>query len=345
MSGEPAGILVVDDNATNRLKLSMAVKNLGHSVAQAEDGVRALEMLRAHCCDLVLLDILMPEMDGYQVLAEMKADMELRNVPVIVISAVEEMDSVVACIEQGAEDYLPKDFDPVLLRARIGASLEKKRLRDAVLNQMRFIREIFGKYVPESVVTKIVESEGVLKPERTEATILHTDIEGFTTVLEANEPERSFQMMNEYFALMLEQINRHGGVVNQLQGDAMQVLFNVPVATPDHADRALRTAQDIQRALKGALFAGIDLRTRIGINTGEVVVGNVGSGDRMNYTVLGDPVNVAARLEQLNKDYDTLVLVAGSRVERLTGDYPLVPTGTVPIRGKQEPVQVSQLRV
>ena len=151
-------ILVVDDHPTNRLRLSMAVKQLGYGVATASNGREALERLRTDPCDLVLLDMLMPEMDGYEVLRCMQQSPELRRIPVIVISSVDEMDSVVTCIELGAEDYLPKAFDPVLLRARVNASLEKKRLRDAVDRQMAFIREAFGKYVPDSVAEAVVSS-------------------------------------------------------------------------------------------------------------------------------------------------------------------------------------------
>src|SRR5512138_3095844 len=119
-------ILIVDDLRTNRLSLSFGLKQQGHTVAEAENGRQALEMLRAESFDLVLLDILMPEMDGYEVLEQMKKDSVLRDVPVIVISAQDELESVVRGIELGAEDYLPKSFDPVLLKARIGACLEKK---------------------------------------------------------------------------------------------------------------------------------------------------------------------------------------------------------------------------
>src|SRR5689334_13888522 len=139
MTGERGHILVVDDHATNRLKLSLGLKQQGHTVSQAEGGVQALAMLRAEPFDLVLLDILMPEMDGYEVLRQMKKDSTLRGVPVIVISAQDEIESIVQGIELGAEDYLPKSFDPVLLKARIEACLEKKRLRD---QEQAFMREI-----------------------------------------------------------------------------------------------------------------------------------------------------------------------------------------------------------
>ena len=172
MSDRTDHVLVVDDNRLNRMKLQRALRQRGLEVSLAEDGRQALVMLRDQSFDLVLLDILMPEVDGFQVLREMKDDVALRDIPVIVISALEEMDDVVKCIEMGAEDHLAKPFDPVLLNARIGASLEKKRLRDEVVEQLDFIREIFGKYVPESVIKEIVASKGVLEPTAARATIL-----------------------------------------------------------------------------------------------------------------------------------------------------------------------------
>lgn len=137
MTREQGHILIVDDYRTNRLKLALGLKQQGHTVGEAENGVAALEKLRSEAFDLMLLDIIMPEMDGYQVLEEMKRDRSLRDVPVIVISAQDDLDSVVKGIELGAEDYLPKTFDPVLLRARIGACLEKKRLRDQEIEYLR----------------------------------------------------------------------------------------------------------------------------------------------------------------------------------------------------------------
>jgi class 3 adenylate cyclase/CheY-like chemotaxis protein len=343
-SNADSRILIVDDHATNRMKLSMAIFHLGHEVELAEDGVQALEVLRSREIDLVLLDILMPQMDGTTVLLHMQSDMNLRDIPVIVISAVDEMDSVVACIERGAEDYLPKDFDPVLLEARVNACLEKKKLRDAVVSQLNFIQDIFGKYVPESVVKTIMETGG-LKPSRTDATILFTDIEGFTTIVEKLSPEQAFTMLNEYFPAIIEPIHQFGGVINQFQGDAMLVTFNVPVTDPDHADNAVRVAREILKICHTKKFAGTQLRTRVGINTGEVVSGNIGSGARINYTVHGDAVNVAARLEQLNKQHGTLGLVSGSTLEQLKDSYNFRSLGETEIRGKKSAVQINELIV
>jgi class 3 adenylate cyclase len=340
MSEGAGRILVVDDNRLNRIKLARNLEQQGHVVSLAENGVEALEKLGEDPFDLILLDILMPEMDGFQVLERMNEDSELRAIPVIVISAVEEMDSVIRCIEMGAEDHLPKPYDPVLLNARIGASLEKKRLRDEVMNQLKFISDIFGKYVPESVAKQIVAGGAALEPKQVLATILFTDIESFTTLAESIPPKQVVQTLNEYFPAVIEPITRYGGVVNQFQGDAMLVTFNVPLEDSAHADNAVKAAIEIQQASNSRTFAGLPLRTRIGINSGEVIAGNIGAGDRFNYTVHGDAVNLAARLEQLNKKYKTRILMSESTVDLLSDKDNIEPLGEVEIRGKTQSIRI-----
>jgi len=336
MTNESGHLLVVDDNQMNRIKLSRAVTQQGHTVVVAENGRQALDMLRSQSFDLVLLDIMMPEMDGYAVLKHMQHDGVLRDIPVVVISALNELESVVKCIEMGAEDYLPRSFEPILLKARIGACLEKRRLRETIVRQL-------GKYVPQTVAETIIRGKGTLEPMRTTATILFTDIEGFTRISESMPPERVVDMLNEYFPHLIEPILRNQGVVNQFQGDAMLVTFNVPSKDPHHANHAVKTAVEMQQVSRGTRFAGVSLRTRIGINTGQVIAGNVGAGNRYNYTIHGDAVNLAARLEQLNKQHDSLVLVSGTTVDLLTEIYPLECIGSVEIRGKSEPVIVFKL--
>jgi class 3 adenylate cyclase len=207
------------------------------------------------------------------------------------------------------------------------------------------LREIFGKYVPRRVAESIVAGRGSLRPTQTLATILFCDIRGFTSISERMPPDRVVDMLNEYFTTVIEPIDRNGGIVNQFQGDAMLVTFNIPIADPRHAEKAVRTAAEIQRAVRGRKFAGIELVTRIGICTGDVIAGNVGSGERINYTVYGDAVNLAARLEQLNKEYGTRVLVSGTTVGLLQGAHGLEPVGEVPVRGKAAPVQLWRLDV
>ncbi len=207
------------------------------------------------------------------------------------------------------------------------------------------LREIFGRYVPRRVAEAIVAGQGTLQPTQTLASILYSDIEGFTSIGERMPPERVVEMLNEYFPTVIEPIERHGGIVNQFMGDAMLVTFNIPIADPQHAEKAVRTALEIQRAIQGRRFAGVELVTRIGITTGTVIAGNVGSGDRISYAVYGDAVNLAARLEQLNKEYGSRVLVSGTTVEHLTGSYPLTPVGEVVVRGRTMPVLIYRLDV
>jgi class 3 adenylate cyclase/AmiR/NasT family two-component response regulator len=339
-----ARLLVVDDHEDNRYILTQRLRREGYrNIVQATNGVEAMFLLSTSDIDLVLLDVLMPEMDGYQVLAQIRGNARLRTIPVIMISAIDELETVVRCIEAGAEDYLPKPFNTVLLRARVQACLDKKRLSDETSKQLEVIRSVFGKYVPESIVDSIIAGNGNLEPMQSMATILYTDIADFTSICESMPPERVVDMLNAYFAAVIAVITRHGGIVNQLQGDAMLVTYNVPVADPQHADKALQTAIEIQQTVARQQFAGITLVTRIGINSGNVFAGNVGTGTRMNYTVHGDAVNLAARLERLNKEYGTRVLVSAHSVSLLSADFPLEPMGSVAIRGKSAPVDIYRL--
>jgi class 3 adenylate cyclase len=150
-------------------------------------------------------------------------------------------------------------------------------------------------------------------------------------------------MLNEYFPAVIEPVARHGGVVNQFQGDAMLVTFNVPIEDPLHAEHAVQAAREMDRIVRNRTFAGVELSARIGINTGPVIAGNVGSGERMNYTVHGNAVNLAARLEQLNKECGTRVLVSDSTHALLRDDRGLAPVGPVTVRGKQGPVNAYRL--
>lgn len=343
--GHTARILIVDDEPFNIDLLEQELTHLGYETLSAMNGRQALEMMDAVRCDLVLLDVMMPEMDGFAVLEHLRTNRLLNGLPVIVISALHELDNAIRCIELGAEDYLPKPFNPTLLRARINATLEKKRLRDEVAQQLAIIREVFGKYVPQTVAEAIVKGKGELEPTQTTATILYSDIESFTSIVESMPPERVVDMLNEYFPAVIAPITRYSGVVNQFQGDAMLVTFNVPVADSRHADNAVKAAREIQQVLKEKTFAGVKLRTRIGINTGEVFAGNVGSGDRVSYTVHGDAVNLAARLEQLNKEHDTLVLISETTAAELKETYALDAVGDAPIRGKSAATRIFKLAV
>lgn len=214
----------------------------------------------------------------------------------------------------------------------------------AGLQDRAFIRETLGRFVPESIAATVLQDRGVVRPQVREATILFTDIERFTAISEELSPEQVIEMLNKYFSLTAQPIHEHGGVITQFQGDAILASFNLPVADVDHAANAVRAAVAIQRLLVNQRFAnGIELNTRIGINTGLVVGGTVGDADRLGYTVHGDAVNLAARLEQLNKEYGSRILVS-HRTTELAGDsFAFETVGEVAIRGREAPVTIYKL--
>src|SRR5882724_8857253 len=223
-------LLVVDDNRVNRLLLGRALEQLGHTVTFAENGREALVTLAKRPVDLVLLDIEMPEMDGYQVLAALAADPRLRDLPVVMMSSVEEVDSVARCIEMGAEDYLFKPVNPVLLRARVGASLEKKRLRDRQ-------RELFRQFATAEVAEELLKTGLTLGGKHVEASVMFSDIRAFTSLTEARSPVETIELLNSYYTLMFDAIGGHGGIVNQMLGDGLMAIFGAPLPHADHRDR------------------------------------------------------------------------------------------------------------
>jgi len=202
-----------------------------------------------------------------------------------------------------------------------------------------------SRFVPEAVAQQVIRSEeGATtgKGEVNETTILFTDIEGFTSISETLAPEQLIEALNEYFTLISKPIDECGGVISQFQGDAVLATFNVPKPDANHASNAVKAALGIQRVLEGRLFGdGTPFNTRIGINSGSVVGGLVGSGDRVGYTVHGDNVNLTARLEQLNKDYGTRIIISEqTRVLIEPGKYEFRALGEVSVRGRQQPVKI-----
>jgi len=202
-----------------------------------------------------------------------------------------------------------------------------------------------SRFVPEEVAQKVIQSEeGAItgKGEVSECTILFTDIEGFTAISETLTPEELIEALNRYFSLIAGPINQFGGVISQFQGDAVLATFNVPKPDINHASNAVKAALEIQAVLDGVEFGeGISFNTRVGINTGSVVGGLVGSGDRVGYTVHGDNVNLTARLEQLNKDYGTRIIVSDSTLAEIPANmFEFRELGEVLVRGLNRPVRI-----
>ncbi|TMH67264.1 MAG: adenylate/guanylate cyclase domain-containing response regulator [Betaproteobacteria bacterium] len=336
-------MLVVDDNKVNRLLLARNLELQGHHVATAENGRVALEMLRAEAFDLLLLDIEMPEMNGFQVLEKLVNDLQLRDLPVIVTSSLEGLDNVVRCIELGAEDYLTKPVNPVLLKARIGAGLEKKRLRDQQ-------KELVRRFATPEVAQDLQESGFSLGGKRVRGSVMFSDIRDFTPLVESQPPEATIDLLNTYYTLMFNAISGHGGIVSLIIGDGLMAIFGAPLPLTDHCDSAVRAALEMIELIQlfnvdQAAAGKPQIRIGIGIASGEMVAGYTGTNERATYTCIGDTVNLASRLEVHTKIADRSILIDGATRAGLRGDVELDALGPVTFRGKSQPIDVFSVKL
>jgi adenylate cyclase len=301
-------ILVVDDTPFNRRLFIRMLASIGHETLEAADGREALARLRdadAEPVDVVLLDIMMPVMDGYETLAALKADDALRELPVIVITDIDELDSVVRCIGLGAADYLPKTVDPEILRARIDASLVQKRLRDNEHDLLATIdrqRAQLARFLSPQVAALVSSADGeaMLAGHRREITAMFCDLRNFTGFSEIAEPEEVIGFLRDYHASMGELIVRHEGTLEHFAGDGFMTFFNDPTLQPDHAARAIAMAVAMRERFADLAELwrrrGHVLELGIGIATGYATLGRIGFEGRYDYGAIGNVIILAARL-------------------------------------------------
>jgi adenylate cyclase len=369
-----AKLLVVDDDEANRDMLSRRLERLGYQVALAENGRTALSMIAEEPFDLILLDIVMPELDGYEVLLRLKADETQRHVPVIVLSASDELDTAVRCIELGAEDYLPKPIDAVLLRARIGACLEKKYLHDqeqrhletiegmaaelaewnrtleqrvaeqtAQLDQVGRLKQFLPARLAEAIIA--TGDESLLESHRRQIAIVFCDLRGFTPFSEAAEPEEVMEVLAEFHAAMGELISHHEGTVEHFAGDGLMVVFNDPFPCPDPERRAVRMAVEMRARMAELghawLRRGFEVGFGVGISLGYATLGQIGFEGRFHYAAIGNIVNLAARLCGEAKDSQILTSRrVGLAVDEIAE---VASVGSLALKGFRDPVPAFEI--
>jgi class 3 adenylate cyclase/CheY-like chemotaxis protein len=339
MKPEQGRVLVVDDNEANRDLLARRVRRQGHAVTVAEDGVQALELMRQEPFDLVLLDIMMPHMNGYQVLEHLKTDPNLRHIPVIVISALDDINSIVECIELGAEDYLAKPFNAVLLAARITNSLEKKRLRDQeqfYLEQLHAEKErseqLLLNILPKPIVEQLKQGEHNIADSFAKATVLFADIVDFTRLSTHHSPTEIVSLLNQIFSAFDRLAEQHGVEKIKTIGDAYMVVGGLPTPRVDHAEAIAEMAIDMLDAISQfRTQTGESLNMRIGINTGPVVAGVIGT-NKFIYDLWGDTVNIASRMESTG--IAGSIQVTPATYNLLQNKYLFEERGVIPIKGK-----------
>tara|TARA_B110000285_G_scaffold48519_1_gene54942 strand:+ start:910 stop:2352 length:1443 start_codon:yes stop_codon:yes gene_type:complete len=355
IQSDPGFILAVDDRQENRELVARNLSRIGHIVITAASGEEALRALEQSDVDVVLLDLIMPGMNGHEVLRRIKEHPEWRATPVIVISGNQDMDGIIECIEAGADDYLFKPFNPVLLQARIKAGIERKRWHDKeqqyrlqLERNEKFIRATFGRYLSDEIVTDILERpEGLeLGGDLRRVSIMLSDIRGFTSLSENLAPAQVVSMLNRYLGVMTDIIMAHHGTIDEFIGDAILAVFGAPQYRDDDADRAVKCALAMQAAMAdiNALneaegFPAIN--TGIAINTGDVIAGNIGSERRSKYGFVGHPMNVTSRIEDVTAGGE--ILISESTLQSLKGNYRLGRSEQINVKGIDETILVHQV--
>jgi class 3 adenylate cyclase len=332
-------VLVVDDHDFSRDAVARSLTLDGHTVVAAKNGRQALALLRARPFDLVLLDIMMPEVNGFQVLEQCRADSQLRHIPIVVISGNDDLDSVVRCVEMGAADYLLKPFDYVLFKARVDACLEKKRLRDQEQAYIRLLKaeqekseRLLLNVLPAPIAARLKHNQGIIAEQFDDVTVLFADIVDFTTLAARITPTKLVGVLNQIFSLFDRLAERHGLEKIKTIGDAYMVVGGLPVERTDHAEAVAEMALDMRRAI--ACFSdehGELFMMRIGISSGPAVAGVIGT-TKFAYDIWGDTVNTASRME--SHGLPGKIQVSAATYKRLCKTYHFTARGRIDIKGK-----------
>ncbi|HZH84623.1 MAG TPA: response regulator, partial [Phototrophicaceae bacterium] len=290
MSKSPR-ILAVDDNKQNLSVLERALSAAGYEVLTAQDGATALALIRSSAPDLVLLDVMMPGMSGYEVCQQIRANEATCLLPVVMLTALTDVADRIRGIESGADDFLSKPVNREELLTRVKSLLRIKSLHDEVETKNHLLRNLFGRYVSAEIAAEIVADPGrhlKLGGDKREVTVLFGDLRGFTPLAEQLDPQDVVDILNSYLKLVIDAVFEFRGTLDKFRGDGFMAFFGAPIARDDDPLSAVRCALAIQERLARIAFVKfpeIRLHMGIGINTGIVIAGNIGSERRTDYTV------------------------------------------------------------
>ncbi|MDP6574508.1 MAG: adenylate/guanylate cyclase domain-containing protein [Rhodospirillales bacterium] len=341
MSAEKPSLLVVDDEPFNRDLIKRLLAKEGYeNVEMAENGRQALDLLRGQPFDVVMLDIEMPELDGYGVLEELKSDMGLRHIPVIMISSIDDVDSIVKCIELGAEDYLPKPFNPTLLRARLGACLEKKRLRDLEAAHMDQIKtekkrgdKLLSVILPSAAASELMATGKVAPRGFENVAVLFCDIVGFTTFCNDHSPDEVVTYLQALITKFEELTTKYQMEKIKTIGDEYMATAGLMMPNGEPLLSAVKCGLEMTAA---APEVKADWQVRVGVHLGPVVAGIVGD-QKYQFDIWGDTVNVAARMTSygnpgvVTMTYDSWLEVQGECRGKTLGKIEVKGKGSVEV--------------
>jgi class 3 adenylate cyclase len=348
-------ILVVDDIELNRDMLARRLKRAGFDVTTADGGEQALAEIGSKDFDLVLLDIMMPDISGIDVLKRVRLRTPATELPIIMATAKGESEDIVEALALGANDYVVKPLDFPVVLARMNTQLTLKSAMEQVQSlaaelevRNRFIRKTFGRYLSDEVVAELLQGPGGLKlgGERREVTLLMADLRGFSPLASSLEAEQVVTIINNYLATMTKVIQSYGGTINEFIGDAILAFFGAPEAHLDDPTRAVACGVAMQLMMDESNGKNVELglppvEMGIGINTGEVVIGNIGSKKRTKYGAVGHHVNLTARIESLTVGGQ--VLVSQSTAERIGDQLVTAQSFEVEAKGIQESIRVHEV--
>ncbi len=327
-----AKILVVDDNDTNRKLLCSMLDREGYTFWEANSGEEALVMINEKHIDLLLLDFIMQGMSGLDVLTQIKKNHTHKNIAVIMISGDTDLDTVIKSIELGAEDYLSKPFNSFLLKARIGACLEKKRLLDELEEQNLKFEVLLNRILPTTIVKRMSHGESTIADHFSSTSILFSDIVGFTKMSSQLSPSQVISLLNEIFMEFDALAEKHGVEKIKTIGDAYMAATGVPLAREDHADALVQFGLGMIKSMDQlCLKLGLPLKIRVGIHSGPVAGGIIGQS-RFLYDIWGDTVNMASRLEASGEPGS--VHVSSETLHLLSQPYQCRPVGGLELKGK-----------
>jgi len=352
----PATLLVVDDDENNRDVLSRVLISRGYAVVTAASGPEAIKMVESQPVDLVLLDIMMPEVSGLEVLQALRLKHSPTALPIIMATAKDQPQDVVEALKMGANDYVakPLDFAVVLARTESQLSLKRamgeiRRLNEELQRRNQFIRRTFGRYLSDEVVASLLETpEGTrLGGEKRTVTLLMSDLRGFSALAERLEPEQVVRLLNNYLGAMAEVITHFQGTIDEFIGDGILALFGAPLDREDDAARAAACAVAMQLKMTDVNETnrrdGLpEVQMGVAINTGEVIVGNIGSQTRAKYGVVGTNVNLTARIESFTMPGQ--ILVSESTVQRAGEELVLGESRSFQAKGFKDPVTAYELK-
>lgn len=345
--GEKPRILVVDDNEQNVELLEAMLIPQGYHVITAYDGMEALERVVEAQPDLIVLDIMMPRMDGFEVARRLRAQEETRAIPILMLTALREVSDKVRGLEAGADDFLSKPFNRVELLARVRSLLRIKQLHDELQAKNALLEGVLNRYVSEEITRQILsdpEQQLRLGGHKCTVSVLFADIRGFTGFAERRDAAEVVEILNTIFDALVPLVFQHGGTLDKFLGDAIMAFYGAPIPTENDPERAVRTAWEMRLAFADLKDRYPDLSLLdlgFGICTGEAVVGNIGSEKRMDYTVIGNTPNTAKRLQEAASRGQILIdeatYQATAHVVEARETQPLL------LKGRSEPVRAYEV--